>query len=154
MVLGNMEKDERKTDRSAAGGGSLIRAVREDLMEKVTFERSSEWVERKPRPALGMNRQSNQGGSLRQACARQGAVGVGVGVGGGGWGRGNGGGPAKVTVWCHCDGFSSECKGGHSTEMWTASFWLLCGERSKQREGEQKGEGINCYHPNKKVMGA
>ena len=82
MVLGNMEKDERKTDRSAAGGGSLIRAVREDLMEKVTFERSSEWVERKPRPALGMNRQSNQGGSLRQACARPGAVGVGVGVGG------------------------------------------------------------------------
>lgn len=37
-----MEKDERKTDESAAGGGSLVRAVREDLMEKVTFERSSE----------------------------------------------------------------------------------------------------------------
>lgn len=42
MVLSTMEKDQRRTDRSAAGGGSLIRAVREDLMEKVTFERNSE----------------------------------------------------------------------------------------------------------------
>ena len=52
-----MEKGEKKTDRSAAGGGSLIRAVREDLMEEVTFEKSSEGVERKPCPALGMSRQ-------------------------------------------------------------------------------------------------
>lgn len=57
MVLSTMEKGEKKTDRSAAGGGSLIRAVREDLMEEVTFERSSEGVERKPCPALGMSRQ-------------------------------------------------------------------------------------------------
>lgn len=79
---------------------------------------------------------------------------LGWGVEGGGWGRANGGGPARVAVWCRHDGFSSECKGGHLTEMWTASFWLLRGEWSKQREGEQKREGIHCYHPNKKVMGA